>query len=72
MTHGAILLDGDGPLPPGAAIAGCREEITAIRIATEAAKRSSEEKTRRHREGVKVDAGFSFVIIELGTRVWFD
>jgi hypothetical protein len=35
----------------------------APRTTTKAAKRSSEEKTRRHRDGVKVEVRGSFVII---------
>jgi hypothetical protein len=35
----------------------------APRTATKAAKRSSEEKTQRHRDGVKVEVRGSFVII---------
>ena len=41
----------------------------APRTATEAAKRSSEEKTRRHREGVKLNAEVLFVNINLRARV---
>jgi hypothetical protein len=40
-------------------------------MVTEAAKRSSEEKARRHGEGVKLDSEFSFVIIGLLARAWF-
>jgi hypothetical protein len=40
-------------------------------MATEAAKRRSEEKTRRNRKGLNLDTEFSFVIIELRARLWF-
>src|SRR5882672_2108213 len=66
MTHGAILLDCNGPVPPpGAATAGCRDEAMAPMTATKAAKRSSEEKTRRQRDGVNVEVGCEFVIMGL-------
>ena len=53
------------PVPPpgGAATAGCREEAMAPRSATRAAKRNSEEKTRRQRDGVNVEVRGRFVII---------
>ena len=37
----------------------------APRIVTKAAKRSSEEKTRRHRDGVNVEVRGRFVIIAI-------
>ena len=40
-----------------------REETIAPRIATKAARRSSEEKTRRQRDGVNVEVRGRFVII---------
>ena len=49
----------------GAATAGCREVAMAPRTATEAAKTSSEEKTRRQRDGVNVEVAGGFVIIGL-------
>ena len=68
MTHGAILLDWNGPVPsPGAATAGCRDEAMAPMTATKAAKRSSEEKTRRQPRcsGVNVEVVCEFVIMGL-------
>jgi hypothetical protein len=66
MTQDEILLDCDETAPPpGAATAGCRDEAMASMIATEAAKRSSEEKTRRQGDGVNVEGVDGFVIIEL-------
>jgi hypothetical protein len=65
MTHGAILLDGKELGKPGAATAGCREAATAPMIAIKDAKRSSEEKARRKREGVNLEKGCGFVIIGL-------
>jgi len=65
MTHGAILLDGNEPWEPGAATAGCREDATAPMIAIKDAKRSSEEKARRQREGVNLEKRYGFVIIGL-------
>ena len=66
MTHGAILPDCNEPVPPpGAATAGCREEAMAPRIATKAAKRSSEEKIRRQRGGVNVEVAGGFLVIGL-------
>jgi len=65
MTHGAILLDGKEPGEPGAATAGCREDAMVPMIAIKAAKRSSEEKARRQRDGVNLEKGCGFVIIGL-------
>jgi len=65
MTHGAILLDGKEPAEPGAATAGCREDAMVPMIAIKAAKRSSEEKARRQRDGVNLEIGCGFVIIGL-------
>ena len=42
-----------------------RDEWTAPIVARAAATRNNEQKIRRHRDGVNVDAGFEFVIIEL-------
>jgi hypothetical protein len=65
MTHAAILLDGKEPAKPGAAKAGCREDAMAPMIATKAAKRSSEEKAPRQRDGADLEKGCGFVIIGL-------
>jgi hypothetical protein len=42
-----------------------REEAIAPAAAAAAATRNNKQKIRRHRDGVKVNAGFGFVIIEL-------
>jgi len=63
MTHGAILLDEKKPAGPGAATAGCREDAMAPTVTTKAAKRSSEEKARRQRDGANLEIGCGFVII---------
>jgi hypothetical protein len=44
----------------------------APRIVTKAAKRSSEEKTRRQRDGVKVEVRCSFVIIGIASGLIAD
>jgi hypothetical protein len=36
-----------------------------------AARRNNEQKIRRHRDGVNVDVGFEFVVIELPVRFVF-
>jgi hypothetical protein len=70
ITHGAILLVvAAGPDTPASAeaTAGNREEAMAPTAAT----KNSEQKMRRHFDGVNVGVVFEFVIIELPVRlVW--
>jgi hypothetical protein len=66
ITHGAILPSCNASLPPApAATAGWREKAMAPTKATKADKRSSEQKIRRQRDGVNLEAGREFVIMEL-------
>jgi hypothetical protein len=66
-TSGAILLIvAPGPLaPPWLVAREARDEWIAPTVTKAAATRNNEQKIRRHRDGVKVGAGFEFVIIEL-------
>src|SRR5438128_2653499 len=74
ITHGAILVAGDTGEPLltapafAEASAGRREEAIAPTAATTAATRNSEQKIRRHGDGVNADVGFGFVIIEWPVR----
>ena len=52
-------------LPAPAATAGWRETAIVPTKATKAAKRSNEQKIRRQRDGVNVEGGREFVIMEL-------
>jgi hypothetical protein len=78
ITHGAIFVVGapdTGTLPwltaPAfaEASAGRREEAMAPMAAAAAARRNNEQKIRRHLDGVNVDVGFGFVIMELACVV---
>jgi hypothetical protein len=71
VTHGAILFAADGGLETAAPcwLPTAREEAIAPTAATTTATKNSEQKIRRHFDGVNVE--FGFVIIELPVRlIW--
>jgi hypothetical protein len=63
ITHGAILLAvaGDAGTPPRVT---AREELMAPMAAATAATKNNKQKTRRNLNGVNMDVGFGFVVIE--------
>jgi hypothetical protein len=68
ITHGAILLAvaADAGTPPRVT---AREELMAPMAIAMAATKNNEQKTRRHLNGVNMDVGFGFVIIEIAGRI---
>jgi hypothetical protein len=61
-----LAVAGDAGTPPRVT---AREELMAPMAAATAAITNKKQKTRRHLDGVNVDVGFGFVIIELPVRL---